>query len=189
MYIPLKASRILIVFIALIAGVGTIAMADTSQVYTSNNIYVAQQVSRGKTIYKASYSGWVGLRPPFILLPAGSKVTVGKSRHGFSLTTDDGKEIIFEYRRSLPVPAKDYIAKITSSKPFNIGAFNNTDRKGIKAGKAYKGMSKKGIIAALGYPPVHKVLSLEDNTWTYWKDRYRTMVIEFSGGKVSHIRE
>lgn len=187
--LPLKQTRILIALCALIVTTGTVALAAKSQVYTSNNIYVAQQVSRGKTIYKASYSGWIDLRPPFFLLPAGSRVTVGSSRHGFSLTTDDGKDIVFEYKRNLPMTVTDYIARITSSKPFDLGAFSRTDRKGIKAGKAYKGMTKKGVIAALGYPPVHKVLSLEDNTWTYWKDRYRTTLIEFSGGKVSRIRE
>jgi len=158
-------------------------------VYTQNNIFVAEQLNRGAKIYKASYSGWVELRPPFFILPAGSKVKVGSSRHGFSLRTEDGKEIIFEYRRNLPMPRDKYIAKITSSKQFDLGKFNARDRKGIKSGKVSLGMSKAGVVAALGYPPVHKVFSLDDNAWTYWKDRYRTMIIEFKGGEVANIRQ
>jgi len=185
----LKSSRILIVLFAVMIATATITSAAGKQVYTRNNIYVSQQVSRGQVLYKASYSGWIELRPPFFLLPAGSKVDVGSSRHGFALTTEDGKEIIFEYRRNLPMSVEDYIDRITSDKPFDLDAFDSTDRKGIKAGKVYLGMSKKGVVAALGYPPVHKVTSLEDNAWTYWKDRYRTTIIEFSAGKVARIRE
>jgi len=171
-------------------GAGTLgAHAASDVVYTQNNIFVAEQVSRGEMVYKASYSGWVDLRPPFMILPAGSKVTVGKSRHGFSLLAADGKEIIFEYKRNLPMPVAEYIAKITSDKPFNLDRFDKADRAGIKAGKVSPGMSKGGVIAALGYPPVHKVLSLEDNAWTYWKDRYRTLVIEFKNDRVVKVNE
>ncbi|PLY00924.1 MAG: hypothetical protein C0624_11350 [Desulfuromonas sp.] len=184
-----KKTGVLIVLSILIVATSSSVMAAEKQVYTQNNIFVAQQVSRGVLTYKASYSGWVGLRPPFFMLPAGSKVTIGRSRHGFSLTTDDGKQIIFEYRRNLPFPRDEYIAKITSNKPFKLGNYSNTDRKGIQAGKPFKGMTKKGVMAALGYPPPHKVMTLKDNLWTYWKDRYRTMIIEFSNGEVVQIRE
>lgn len=184
-----KLSRTLIALCVLYAASSLPAMAASKQVYTRNNIFVSQQAGRGNIVYKASYSGWVGLKPPFFILPAGSKVKVGSSRHGFSLITEDGKEIIFEYRRNLPMPREEYIDKITSDKPFSLKGFSATDQKGIKAGKALEGMSKQGVVAALGYPPVHKVLSLDDNVWTYWKDRYRTMIIEFKGGKVATIRQ
>lgn len=50
-------------------------------------------------------------------------------------------------------------------------------------------LSKKGVKMALGYPAKHRTPSLDDNTWTYWRDRYRTTVIIFnSKGKVKEIR-
>lgn len=177
------------VFCALSIASSWAAHAASDVVYTQNNIFVAEQASRGEIIYKASYSGWVDPRPPFSILPAGSKVTVGNSRHGFSLLTADGREIIFEYKRNLPMPVDEYIGKITSAKPFNLDRFDKADRAGIKAGKVSIGMSKQGVIAALGYPPVHKVPSLEYDTWTYWKDRFRTLVIEFKNDKVVKIKQ
>jgi hypothetical protein len=64
------------------------------------------------------------------------------------------------------------------------------DRKGISNGKADKGMSKKGVQMALGYPASHRTPSLKDNVWTYWQDRYRTKVIVFNTkGKVVEIRQ
>ena len=78
------------VFCALSIASPWVAHAASDVVYTQNNIFVAEQVSRGEIIYKASYSGWVDPRPPFSILPAGSKVTVGTSRHGFSLLIANG---------------------------------------------------------------------------------------------------
>jgi hypothetical protein len=63
------------------------------------------------------------------------------------------------------------------------------DKKGIKDGKAYFAMSKKGVRIALGYPAAHKTSSLENNTWVYWRNRWKTMVVEFgSDGKVENLR-
>jgi len=50
-------------------------------------------------------------------------------------------------------------------------------------------MTKEGVRIALGYPAVHKTPSLDGNSWTYWKNRFATTVVEFGNdGKVISIR-
>ncbi|HAD04635.1 MAG: hypothetical protein A2091_05945 [Desulfuromonadales bacterium GWD2_61_12] len=165
--------------------------------YLKYNVHVQDQVGRnGEHVYKASYSGWVDALPPVFLLPAGSEVTVGPLRRGFvpAFTIqgkDDGRLIAFEYQEKyMGISVDEYIAKITSPTPVSLAALSKIDREGVKAGKALVGMSKQGVVTALGLPPTHKTPSLDDNSWTYWKDKYRTLVVEFDGtGTVRNIRE
>lgn len=62
------------------------------------------------------------------------------------------------------------------------------DIQGIKTGQAGVGMSKQGIIYALGYPPAHATPSLEGDVWKYWRNRFDTFNVEFQDDKVVNIR-
>jgi hypothetical protein len=62
----------------------------------------------------------------------------------------------------------------------NLPKLNAKDKKGIKEGKVFKGMSKEGVVQAIGYPPVHVTPSLEANTWQYWKNRFNTFKVLFN---------
>jgi len=159
--------------------------------YLRYNVHVQDQVGKkGDHVYKASYTGWVDPLPPFFILPAGSAVTIESSRRGFVMVPkDDPKEILFEYQeKHMGMGEDEYLNRILSETPVDLKRFGKLDRQGIKEGKALAGMSKDGVLAALGIPPTHKTPSLEGNSWTYWKDRFRTQVIEFANGKVSSVR-
>ena len=54
------------------------------------------------------------------------------------------------------------------------------DQKGIKRGKPIVGMSKEGILLAMGRPPVHATAALEDDIWTYWVNRWAKNLLEFN---------
>lgn len=181
----------LLVLLCSAGGAMTATAAET--VYLKYNVHVQEQIGRdGAHIYKASYSGWVDPLPPFFVVPAGSAVTIGPSRGGFTLTPQaDPKAIAFEYKeKHMGMSLDEYLAQITSPQPVALERFSKTDRAGIRAGKAQVGMSKDGVLTALGIPPRHKTPSLDENSWTYWKDKYRTLVVEFDGtGTVKSIRQ
>ncbi|OEU61326.1 MAG: hypothetical protein BA870_12600 [Desulfuromonadales bacterium C00003094] len=83
----------------------------------------------------------------------------------------------------------EYIEKVTSSKPVSLSRFSKKDIKGIAAGKAYVGMSRKGVLAALGYPPTHRTPSLDASSWIYWANRFRTIGVDFDNkGRVKALR-
>ena len=67
--------------------------------------------------------------------------------------------------------------------------FTEEEQKHIKAGTVAVGMSKDAVVMAYGNPPNHVTKSLNDDTWTYWQNRFVTMVVTFSDGKVLDIKK
>lgn len=70
-------------------------------------------------------------------------------------------------------------------------ALGKRDAEGLRRGKALKGMTKKGVILAIGHPPKHvNPTPMESDSWTYWSNRFNRFLVEFdSKGKVSRIVE
>ena len=73
----------------------------------------------------------------------------------------------------------EYLELITSPSKASLSGLSETDKKGIQQGKAYRGMTKKGVRIALGYPAVHRTPSLDSDTWIYWTNRFRAIAVEF----------
>ncbi len=157
--------------------------------YTKYNIH-AQGSHRD---IKASYAGYVDSGTGHFVIPAGSKVTFPDERarrSGFFINVvDTGQLVFFEYHRGrMGMSEREYINLITTDRPLSLGGFSEIDRKGIKDGRVYKGMTRQGVLTALGYPAVHGTPSLESDRWKYWRNRFATMDIEFdSNGKVINI--
>lgn len=60
------------------------------------------------------------------------------------------------------------------------------DAQGISMGTVIPGMSRRGVILALGYPPSH-VNDLNAESWRYWRSRRATFTVHFNGDIVSAI--
>ena len=157
-------------------------------VYLAVNIHYQDSV-RG---IKASYANYTDSGAGHGILAVNTPVQIKKGRRsGFIIVDDEtNKEIVFEYNKDrMHMSINECLEKITLPVKVDLRSLSELDRKGIKEGVAKLGMSKKGIMMALGYPAAHKTPSLEDNRWIYWKDRIRTLIITFSDkGVVSHIR-
>lgn len=154
--------------------------------YTKYNIH-AQQARRD---IKASYAGYVDSGDGHFFIPAGSKIILPgaghRYRNGFWFTVvDTGQRVFFEFHRGrMGMSEPEYIALITTDTPVSLDHFSEVDRKGIKAGKVSTGMTKEGVLTALGYPAKHRTPSLESNTWIYWRNRFMTMAVEFDGNGI-----
>jgi len=66
-------------------------------------------------------------------------------------------------------------------------ALSAVDKQGIKEGRATLGMTKEGVVLAIGYPPSHATPGTQANEWRYWKNRFATMLVHFQNGKVTKI--
>ena len=191
-----------LVAVGLTAGAPVCRAGDVA--YTKYHIHLQEEVSRkGEKSYQASYSGWVAPGAGHALLPAGSAVKYdagGKAfRKGFTLIVQDpakaglgNDKIFFEFdSKRMGMGEDEYARMITSPSPVALDGFSAKDREGIKDGKAYRGMTKLGVMTALGYPAAHKTPNPDkDGSWTFWKDRFRTLVVEFnSQGIVEAVRE
>ncbi|MCA9582327.1 MAG: hypothetical protein KC416_11070 [Myxococcales bacterium] len=68
-------------------------------------------------------------------------------------------------------------------------ALSQADQAGIRDGQIYEGMSKEGVILAVGYPPEHRTPTLDSDVWVYWRTRMATFEVIFEGGVVKYIRD
>lgn len=70
-----------------------------------------------------------------------------------------------------------------------VKSLSEIDQKGIKDGRPREGMTKDGIMFAMGRPPIHATRDLESNTWMYWLNKFKRQAIEFDdNGIVKQVR-
>jgi len=70
-----------------------------------------------------------------------------------------------------------------------MARLSKLDKEGIRLGRAKVGMSREGILFAMGRPPYHANPDLDAPSWLYWMNRYNKTAIEFDEkGKVSAVR-
>ncbi|MBN1141365.1 MAG: hypothetical protein JXB25_06170 [Deltaproteobacteria bacterium] len=165
--------------------------ADATTVYNRYNIHVQKLVTnRGEKI-QASYANYTDPGPIHIIIPAGSQLTVKKVSKKLIVFhwPEKNLEVQFEFHEvRMGMDVKTYLDKIASPTPVSFAKLSKIDRKGIAEGKAYVGMSREGVMAALGYPAAHRTPSLEASTYIYWKNRYGTVAVHFNQqGKVIQV--
>jgi hypothetical protein len=156
-------------------------------VYNRYNIHYFSK----KNSNTASYANYTQC-PGHSFLPYNTKFKVGNWDKGFKLTdVNAGLVIVFEYSSANMggMSANDYINLIMSQTPVSYEGLSAKDKEGVKAGQALPGMSKQGVMIALGYPAKHRTPSIDLNTWLYWKGRFNMLEVGFNDeGKVISVR-
>ncbi len=170
--------------------------AIESIVYTKYNIHVEKRFSRnGEPVYKASYAGYIN--PPsgeHIILPPNTQIVpINKRRlftknYSFQVVGQD-MTVVFEFdAKRMGMDYDQYMELICSPQPVSLKGLSSVDLTGVEKGKALVGMTKQGVLTALGYPAAHRTPSLDENSWTYWRDRFRTIRVEFDqNGRVAKV--
>lgn len=167
--------------------VATGESASAQVVYARYNIHSAPK-SSDKRI--ASYANFTDPGIGHSFVPLNSEIVIGHWKDGFSFRVkDDPDEYLFEFHKErMRMTVNEYIALITSPEPLSLDHFSDLDRKGIGEGKALIGMSKEGVMAALGYPAVHMTPSLDAKDYVYWRNRFAKRIISFDDqGLISGI--
>ncbi|MCF8045880.1 MAG: hypothetical protein K9J83_08455 [Desulfarculaceae bacterium] len=155
-------------------------------VHTKYNIHIQHKGDKAL----ASYANWVGPFPGHDVIEPDTKVVASRWRSGFRLDcVEKGLTVLFEFDPArMNMSASEYVKKITSGEPVSYDHLSGVDQKGIRNGEAYRGMSKKGVMAALGYPAAHRTPSPDSDTWTYWTNRFNTIAVHFDdSGKVREV--
>lgn len=147
--------------------------------YTKYNIHT-QVVRRG---FEASYANYNYFREGggHMVIPMNTQIEIAKiGRGAFIFRLGDGRACEFDFdTRRMGMTVQAYIDLITSPGPVSTTGFSEIDMKGIKEGTVYRGMSRAGVLAALGYPARHKTPSLESDSWIYWKTKSDIVAVQF----------
>lgn len=157
--------------------------------YNTYNIHVQ---SKDGVNGKASYANYTNPGEGHLFLPPETELTItDKSRKSFTFTYDAGqKKVKYEFHQSrMGMSLDEYLDKITAKQPPSLDGLSKLDRQGVAEGRALVGMSREGVMTALGYPATHRTPSLEASTWIFWKNRFSTLAVEFDdAGKVKDVR-
>jgi len=158
------------------------SMMNSAGVYTLVNLHPDMKRSR---LYTVNYQldGLIPLCSEVVLLKANKKVLKFKLK-------DTDQVFGFYYHKSAGEPLMTHLTKFfgRECKTSKVESLSTVDKKGIKQGVAMKGMTREGVIFAMGYPPPHKTPDLQGDTWTYWANRFGTMRVVFDKkGLVSEI--
>ena len=77
--------------------------------------------------------------------------------------------------------------KVADVNKVDLQRFSAVEREAILSGQVIKGMSRKAVIAAIGYPPITETPTLDSNDWTYWAHRFNRFIVHFKNDKVENI--
>lgn len=127
-----------------------------------------------------------------ILIPINTAVTLQTMRADEAVLrlVDSGQTLTIE---NVPKYTMDDMQtafnKIVGLSQVDLNQFSAAERDAIMVGRVVKGMSRKAVLAAIGYPPRHETPSLDVNTWTYWSNRYNRFIVNFKNDKVESIVE
>jgi len=156
--------------------------------YNKYNIHIQQKSTHNITAHCANWTGpFAGHR----IIPPNTKIKILPWRKGFILVKiDTGQKIKFIFSsKYMAMDKEKYIDTIFSFNKVSLDGLSSLDLKGVEQGKALKGMSRQGVMTALGYPAAHKTPSLNEREWIYWTNRFATKAVTFDkSGKVSGVR-
>lgn len=129
------------------------------------------------------------------LMPMCSEVKIVKKKKRSWLKFEwEGQVYVMEFDKHTSRSGADFDAVLnnyfgTECDEKTVAGMSEVDQKGIKAGLPYLGMTRQGIIYAMGRPPVHANPDLEAPSFTYWRNRFSRQIIHFDEqGVVSDIR-
>jgi hypothetical protein len=162
------------------------AHADGKTYYTKYNVHY--YVPGNQAQKYASIVNWTDLAGHGIL-PYNSQVTIGSYKKGFALVDAKTNESINVecIAKYATMSGAEYTKLLLSETPVSYSNLSETDRKGIAEGKALSGMSKTGVMVALGYPVPFATPSTDANTWNYWRNRFEQIAVDFQNGSVVSV--
>ncbi|HEY7884876.1 MAG TPA: hypothetical protein VIC08_08035 [Cellvibrionaceae bacterium] len=119
------------------------------------------------------------------LIAACTTVTVNDINRKRLVFTANGTEYTLAYDKNTRKAGVEFPEIVSSffgdsCDQAKINSLSKADKDGIKSGTAAVGMSKDGVLIAMGPPPVHATSSLDNNEWMYWVNRFNRQRIEFN---------
>ncbi|MFT5357958.1 MAG: hypothetical protein ACI9KE_005195 [Polyangiales bacterium] len=121
------------------------------------------------------------------VLPVCTPVQILEARGKRVTFTANGQSLRYTVHRSSRLPLEIHLQRLFGTACPNTAAMSAEDQTGVQQAQPFVGMTRAGVISALGYPPDHRTPNLEDAEWTYWGQEGNVVVI-FNGDFVAGVR-
>ncbi len=125
-----------------------------------------------------------------VIIPAGTKVIIenfNSQEIEFRIKGELTVYKLVHVKKHSVLPINKFFSRYFAPNNINMLMFSHKERRNIEKGTLEKGMSKKAVATAYGYPPSHKTPSLDLNKWVYWESRFNQIEVYFKDGKVISI--
>jgi hypothetical protein len=116
------------------------------------------------------------------LIPRCTAVRITRLRRSAMIfvVVDGNREYEYLNHDAAAEPFNDHLLRFFGSQcESDSTGLNDADVDGIRRGVALVGMTRKGVILAIGYPPRHVNPSIERGDWTYWRHRFDRFIVQF----------
>ncbi len=158
--------------------VASFAATDNKEYFTQYNIWLFKNQS--STLNYAVEE----------LVPVNSKVKIVREySDALDLKIGENTFTVALARRYSKKSIADIKARYLNEQPVDLSKFSKLGQEGIKVGEIKFGMTKQEVLVARGYPPEHATLSIDSDTWRYWQNKWRSMLVRFDDNKVSDIKD
>jgi hypothetical protein len=149
------------------------ALIGQAGVVTLVNLHPDEPRSR---LFSVNYqqAGLIAVCTPVTLLERNAKRLLFRSEAS-------GKTYEYVHHEIIGEPFGDHLARVfgPACPRKEIDALPALDRQGVTQGRALVGMTRRGVVLAMGYPPPHATPSLDSNRWLYWTNRMNKVAVLF----------
>ncbi len=152
-------------------------------VYTLVNLHPDEERS---FLYAVNYQ-----QPGLIPVCSEVKLVALKRNKLLFQVAKTGRQYTYFYHKAAVEPFTEHLARFfgTECDRKGLERLNSVDKAGVQAGAPSKGMTRQGVIFAMGYPPKIRTPDLNAKEWTFWKSRFDTFLVTFDDkGRVEDIR-
>ena len=168
------------------------ALADSSKIEVGKTYYLKCNLHADPNNNKLSS---VNYQLADKVLKWGTPIKINKISRGKVKFEASGEKFTYEiHKRTKKVTTvRDHLARFLTTDlkklKTRVGSLSSVDKKGIEDARAMVGMSKQGVLIAIGYPPEFVVSDpMAASSWQYWRNRWGKFIVSFdTHGKVKDI--
>jgi len=168
------------------------ALADSSKIEVGKTYYLKCNLHADPNNNKLSS---VNYQLADKVLKWGTLIKIKKISRGKVKFEASGEIFTYEiHKRTKKITTvRDHLARFLTTDlnklKIRVGSLSSADKKGIEDAMAMVGMSKQGVLIAIGYPPEFVVPDpMAASSWQYWRNRWGQFVVIFDQqGKVKDI--
>lgn len=150
-------------------------LMSAPKVYTLVNLHPDEQNSR---LYAVNYQ-----LPA--MLPLCTEVKLekfGRKKLIFTIPSRGNREYTYLYHKAAAEPFDKHLLLFfgTECNTNKVKKLSKKDQEGVKRGEALAGMTRQGVLYAMGRPPKHVNPTLDTMEWMYWRNKFARKAVMFN---------